>query len=1425
MSANLLISKYLSEQAQTELLTDLLTNEKFDEVLEILSSGYVAISTDAAMCNLIFEKLCSKLIKKIDQLSLQNDHVYQFAGVIEDAELKSLAELACKVPTVWILYEAWLVEELMVYIQEKKWRLFQGGSYDDIFLKLAHTSCEPDTTRSKKCYDIKFLIMLKIVELSYQFENEMNKLPCGKLDRVILGLLVSDDEAVVSTCSNLIKWRTNTICEACHAHEGFDGLLWITIRYLLKADYESAWKQKVGLTFLLRFLLQSTPTYHLIDFLQSNDFWKIVQSSLAHEVQDYRKLGLSILKLSIQSLSKGVQDFQTQLFTWKASEEAKIIETWEKFTTLYEIVSLETALNQIEAASGHILELFVDPFLYPSWGLILFSTGLKASMEGIRKYVLSLLFQIENKAVFSTNVVALKTNFLPCAMEAHNFVTNGQTCPYGDKLSEFIVSVISTSEEQMPAIIEAILEVLVKYGTSYDPARIYLCYGVLKSLKKRNSRILSTRHIQFIKKLFESDSEEVIFETTIQSIYLKLLLHIDPEVNAAQWVQTIAAHIKYNANDYKYLMPLMEHFKDFAVTYFDTRSAREDLEACTGIDTTFDALSSIIFGEVDLQINQALLLEFARSNEFNNEHTPVATELLGQLLTGSADNDYENAYLLLELPCFSAETWKSVVLTPLFNSLHTNFSPQMFHFFVRASKKVDHYNLEFENLGWSQIQELYNNIRSYFKITSNPGFKIKDRAFAYYFEFVLLYLRSHALEDDEVQKLIQLLQLNVTTDNGNFEGNLGITKICTYLIDTYVVIGNQDTLILVDKIFDILCAIWEIVKSERLVLKQRDLHLSIISGLFHSNVMYQACVRTSQNSSLTAQKLFEYGQDIVIQAESRRSILPLLSGCIRNFFKRFVKELDVSKSNSEWLVHLMGSIFALQQTNVSIFKIKPVIADLYDKNISIHFHKSKGLYLEVYGTLEFSAKLSIIDALLGARDSFKEMFVTKSIEHENFLCANRKADGDEERQRILKWQLVMLAVPYVNPKDLLCLAETAIFNSLLTEFSPSIRVYMEWIISLALEKNYEEGSVTDLEDQVFSLMDDHSKPILVVGVERISFIVLKALNKKFTPNRLLKRFTCALIPNATSNKPLVRHFSNSLTLSYWPLFEYNVKDETLRNILKVLHDNADSQKTEGHYRAGDANTWNLYEDLTLTGIFGGVLKKIIDHDVPYIPRDCFKVYLEDQNIKLIGEDEFDLWLGKRANKSKDTSVQVERLTSSQFQTKSGAWEVMFDIDENENVKNVKRSDLIVVSSLVDKPPNLGGICRLCDVLGVGLLTVQDLRIKNHPQFKNVAVTADRWMPMQEVPVEGIIQFMRGKKLEGYTLIGLEQTDKSIKLDSSFKFPRKSLILLGIEALGIPGYLLAELDLCLEIKQFGVIRSMNIQTATAVIAQSYTVQHM
>lgn len=1429
MSIGRSITRYLPYEDQVRLLSDLVDNDQLDEVLEILTS--VSIPSDVGIENAIFQKIRAKLSNEMATVKEKTAYGYVYNDIICDVGLRTFAQLICTIDAVWEQFENWLSNLLIAYIKINKKKLLDEKYYEKIFtqlIKFAEYDAEPTND-----LDIDIILILKFLELVYAFADKSKRLNVRKLDDVVISLLGCDSEIIALASSSLIKWRISDISERCHTDIFFDSISWLSVRYLLSDGVNYSWKQRNGLLFILRFLSVCNPSQKLTEFIQMNEYWKQIQYSLANDAREYRKLGLAILRLTIKKISAtDLGPFTTSTVSWDARLKTEIKQSWKNFTTLYEIVALDAALNQIQAASSDILDLFNDSSLHPTWGLLLFSTGSHASTESVRKYMMSLLFQIRDRSIFKSDLVALKETFLPCSMEAHYFNTDGISCPYGDRFTQFIASIISNSGEDATWIVKTLLELLVEHSTSFDPARIYLSLGILKSLKKQNSRLLTSVHLKLIRKLFEFESEDAVFQTTAQTIYLKFLLHVNQSVSSIEWLQSIVTHIKCMGDSYEYFSSSAEDFKDFAITYFNMDKARQEICSFIGTNSSFDLLSIVLFECEIVSPGPQLLLEISRSGEDLFEYSSKAVDLLANLLTGNSANNYDSAAALVAYPGLHADTWKSIELEKLYESVLREVSVEKLKFLVAVYKRVFDSSNEVSELKWSEVLALYDIIKQHVEESAQKCFKYRDEIYGSYFEFLSLFLRSYALksatsrnENNELMQLMHLLQKNIREDNGNYLGNLGASNLCGYILDTYIAVGQDERnekLEVIFTLFEMLSFVWDSISSERLVLKQKDLHISLIKNMFHPTILY---FTSYPKGRILTNKLEKYGAKIVKQAYSRRSILPEIGFSVNLFMHLHNKHLQDRNSDYGWLIRIMVLTFVGARTTVNIFKIKPVIAALFDKNLS-SYQMTKGLYEQVYGAEEISARVSIINALLESHQLFKEQFISETVEFTNLLVPKKRTDGAEEIQRLLKWQLILVCLPSVSKTRLQDLVDSFIFKSLKNESSPCIRIYMEWTIAYALAENYENGKPSVLEEELLSLFADHTKPFLTVSVERICFVALKALAAKGSKDytNLLNKFTGLLIPNATSNKPLIRHFSNSLIISFYPAFQSSVKDEILKTILERLFRNADDIKVLGHFRAGDANTWDVYGDLTLTGIFGGALKKVMDHDVPYISEELFVKYLSSKDIVPIGHNENLLWLNKRTSTyigPKESLLQK----SAQLQTKNGAWEMMMDIDDNSSSGSVKRSDLIVVSSLVDKPPNLGGICRLCDVLGVGTLTVQDLRVKNHPQFKNVAVTADKWMPIIEVSIDKIIEFMRAQKKEGYTLIGLEQTDKSIKLDTDYKFPRKSLVLLGSEAHGIPGNLLAELDICLEIKQFGVIRSMNIQTATAVVVHSYTVQHM
>ena len=52
-----------------------------------------------------------------------------------------------------------------------------------------------------------------------------------------------------------------------------------------------------------------------------------------------------------------------------------------------------------------------------------------------------------------------------------------------------------------------------------------------------------------------------------------------------------------------------------------------------------------------------------------------------------------------------------------------------------------------------------------------------------------------------------------------------------------------------------------------------------------------------------------------------------------------------------------------------------------------------------------------------------------------------------------------------------------------------------------------------------------------------------------------------------------------------------------------------------------------------------------------------------------------------------------------------------------------------------------------------------------------SVSAERWIPLVEVPEPGLMAFLERRRGEGYALVGLEQTAHSLPIQD-YAFPRK-----------------------------------------------------
>jgi tRNA guanosine-2'-O-methyltransferase len=148
-----------------------------------------------------------------------------------------------------------------------------------------------------------------------------------------------------------------------------------------------------------------------------------------------------------------------------------------------------------------------------------------------------------------------------------------------------------------------------------------------------------------------------------------------------------------------------------------------------------------------------------------------------------------------------------------------------------------------------------------------------------------------------------------------------------------------------------------------------------------------------------------------------------------------------------------------------------------------------------------------------------------------------------------------------------------------------------------------------------------------------------------------------------------------------------------------------------------------------------------------------------------------------------------------------------------------------VASLIENPYNLGGLSRASEIFGAQAMYVRDPRVVAEKDFASVAVSSHNHIDILPLPVPDISAWVAGKKSEGWTVVGIEQTDRSVLLgDASAVLPEKTILVLGSEREGMPAAVLGECDLLVEIPQVGVTRSLNVQVAAAIVLFEYGRQH-
>ena len=433
----------------------------------------------------------------------------------------------------------------------------------------------------------------------------------------------------------------------------------------------------------------------------------------------------------------------------------------------------------------------------------------------------------------------------------------------------------------------------------------------------------------------------------------------------------------------------------------------------------------------------------------------------------------------------------------------------------------------------------------------------------------------------------------------------------------------------------------------------------------------------------------------------------------------------------------------------------------------------------------------------------------------------------------LQLQVMLLCLEQYKPKTLdeISTLLDDLLHVLAIEPLPGYRFLLEWtVVRLIMRNDMGRIVIARLETK-----DHHSNPKHLASLMRIGTTL--ACTPDFEES-FARQLSTTFIPLAASSKVVIRHeaqwqipvLMDHARARGWNTISEDIAlcalDDYIRS-LERFNDPPLERQIGKFDPVADHTISNLVE-----GRWHGMDQAepaVTSHDdfvklynkdtLPYAPSTCIPLGSRtDQPPPPKPETE--------PNKIKPTAVgpRTAEDVSSALQTKGTAY-LARTLSSTLDASQRPARDIVVVASLVDNPHNLGGLSRVSEIFGASALTLQNQNVLGNKDFTSVSVSSHLHFPIVQLSAPSIPEFVAERKAEGYKVVGVEQTDRSVVLGSpEAMLPQKCVLVVGSEKEGIPARVLVECDVLVEIPQMGVTRSLNVQTAVSIVLFEYARQH-
>lgn len=140
--------------------------------------------------------------------------------------------------------------------------------------------------------------------------------------------------------------------------------------------------------------------------------------------------------------------------------------------------------------------------------------------------------------------------------------------------------------------------------------------------------------------------------------------------------------------------------------------------------------------------------------------------------------------------------------------------------------------------------------------------------------------------------------------------------------------------------------------------------------------------------------------------------------------------------------------------------------------------------------------------------------------------------------------------------------------------------------------------------------------------------------------------------------------------------------------------------------------------------------------------------------------------------------------------------------------------IVLVTTNVIRPANIGSLFRLADAFGVERLILGGPKIELNRKVWNTARATEKVVDFEQI--EDLLPLIQRLKNENYNIVSLEITHQSQPItELEYKAGQKIALIVGSERYGIDSEILQLSDFIYHIDMFGQNTSMNVAQAASI----------